>query len=194
MPGRAAPLSTPARGGCYSACPAVTPIQGYTKMARQIATALVLALLMCGCGGGPYDTTTRPMTDEERAADAAARERRAAARQDELERQPQQERPARQPARPPQNPAVASADTWNDGPWPLTIDGGVLTCTRVAGTEALYITDSNGRMWPLNGAGQAHHARWGAESSIDPVWRENPQIPGTRINIGPLIQRARARC
>ena len=72
---------------------------------------------------------------------------------------------------------------------------GILTCMPVAGVEAVYITTTeDGRMWPLNGAGRAHHGRWGAEPATEPIWRENPRIPGSRVNIGPLIDRARSLC
>ena len=77
-----------------------------------------------------------------------------------------------------------------DGPWPLTISGGVLTCVDVAGNPAVFIADDDA-VWPLNGVAQANHVRWGAEPSIDPVWKTNPEIPGTRINISALIAHAR---
>ena len=90
------------------------------------------------------------------------------------------------------NPGV-SAETW-DGQWPLTMDGGVLTCSRMAGVEVVYITDGEGRMWPLNGTASAHAARFGAEPEINPIWRDNPEIPGTKISVGPLITRALSLC
>lgn len=91
----------------------------------------------------------------------------------------------------PRNPAVVSADTWTDGPWPLTVTGGVLSC--VSG-EAVFLTTRDGRMWPLNGLAQQLGSRYGAEPAINPIWREDPDLPGLRINIGTLIARARRVC
>ena len=99
-------------------------------------------------------------------------------------------RPAAPPPPRPRNPAVVTADTWTDGTWPLTVDGGVLACVG----DAAFITTDDGRMWPLNGMARQVHANFGAEPATEPIWRENPRIPGTRVNIGPLIARARALC
>ena len=95
--------------------------------------------------------------------------------------------------------AAVSADTWTGGDWPLTIDAGVLTC--ISGIGAVFITDHNGAMWPLNGGARAHYARFGAEPATEPIWRVDQQLTEEtravvpfRINIGPLIQRGLALC
>ena len=98
------------------------------------------------------------------------------------------------PAPRPANPAVVSAGTWRDGQWPLMVSGGVLTCVQQAQGEAVFIVTDDGRMWPLNGTARQVHASFGAEPATEPIWRENPQIPGARINIRPLIDRARSLC
>ena len=95
-----------------------------------------------------------------------------------------------QPSRPRQHPNVVNADTWTDGRWPLTISGGLLSCVG----EAVFITDGDGRMWPLNGNAREAAGSFGAEPAIDPIWRPNPDIPGARVNIGPLIQHALTLC
>ena len=62
---------------------------------------------------------------------------------------------------------------------------------------AIFIADENGTIWPLNGTARSHGVQWGAQPSIDPIWRADradPQIPGARINIGPLTTRALAIC
>lgn len=92
------------------------------------------------------------------------------------------------------NPAVVAADTWADGTWPLTVDGGVLTCVSRPQGEAVFIALDDGTMWPLNGVARTIHAQFGAEPATEPIWRENPELPGTRINIGPLISRALGLC
>lgn len=58
----------------------------------------------------------------------------------------------------------------------------------------MFIATQDGRMWPLNGYARQQHANWGAEPATEPIWLENPRIPGTRISIGPLIDHARSLC
>jgi len=107
---------------------------------------------------------------------------------------------------PPSNPAVVTADTWTDGDWPLTIDGGVLTCTefRRGGyqRQAVFIADHDGEMWPLNGVAKSHHARFGAKPELTPIWRVDQKtmdaFPNSevtiRISVGPLIKRGLSLC
>ena len=102
------------------------------------------------------------------------------------------------PTRPSPHPGVVSVDTWTDGVWPLTINGGILTCT----TRAVFITDQDGEMWPLNGKARSHHARFGAKPGLEPIWRVNQSLmdamPNSevtlRININPLITRGLSLC
>lgn len=111
--------------------------------------------------------------------------------------------PAKTPS---SNPAVVNADTWTDGDWPLTIDGGLLTCTefRRGGQkqQAVFITDQDGEMWPLNGTAKSHHARFGAKQAAEPIWRVDQKLmdafPNSeatlRIDIGSLIKRGLSFC
>jgi len=69
--------------------------------------------------------------------------------------------------------------------WPFTVDRGRLECWR--GPAAVFVAD--GTVYQLNGvAKQMGHA------PIDPIWRDNPAIPGTKISLGPVIQRALKLC
>lgn len=119
----------------------------------------------------------------------------------------QQTEVASTPAKTPSsNPAVVNADTWADGDWPLTIDGGLLTCTefRRGGQkqQAVFLTDQDGEMWPLNGTAKSHHARFGAKAAVKPIWRVDQKLmdafPNSeatfQINIGPLIKRGLLLC
>ena len=114
---------------------------------------------------------------------------------EELEKQKAEEQQKIEVASPPANsasanPAVVSADAWTDGDWPLTIAGGVLTCT----TGAVFITDQDGEMWPLNGKARSYHARFGAKPELEPIWRVNRKLAPMRIDMGPLIKRGLALC
>ena len=72
--------------------------------------------------------------------------------------------------------------------WPLTVDSGTLTC------RANMVTfSSGGKTYALNGIARSH-ARRSGWSEIRPIWRDNPAIPGTKINIGPLISRGLELC
>jgi hypothetical protein len=65
-----------------------------------------------------------------------------------------------------------------DEPWPLTVDWGILHCRDQAVT---FVTA--GRTYAVNGTALT----WELGEEIYPIWAENPEIDGLRINIGPLI-------
>ncbi len=105
--------------------------------------------------------------------------------------------PPRKSTPTPRDPAVVTADNWTAEtaePWPLTVDEGVLSCFRVAGVEALFITTDDGRTWALNGVARSYAGKYGAESTLNPIWRKDPEFPGWRISISPLIAYALAAC
>lgn len=92
-----------------------------------------------------------------------------------------------------QHPAAVSRDSWS-GAWPLAIDGGLLTCTVILDNPALYITDGDGRMWPINGIASSNASRFGAEPDLAPIWLDNPEIPGTKVPLTELINHASTLC
>lgn len=69
--------------------------------------------------------------------------------------------------------------------WPFTVESGVVDC--VDGQAAIFKT--GGRSYQLNG-----FARSRGYAPIDPIWRENPEIPGTKVNIGTMINLALKQC
>ena len=95
--------------------------------------------------------------------------------------------------------------SWRDGPWPFTVSDGRLVCYEVGGQEAAFVaapesdqggylgTGTGWAVWPLNGVASMHHARFGAEPSLNPIWAPDP-LTGLRVNIGPMIVRARELC
>lgn len=82
-----------------------------------------------------------------------------------------------------------SAVTWTDGPWPFTVSEGTLTCTNLRGLEALTLT-SNGITYALNEAAKGA----GSYPAIDSIWRADPDVLGSRINIAEVIDHARTLC
>lgn len=73
--------------------------------------------------------------------------------------------------------------------WPFTVDSGRLSCR--APRQALFRAD--GRTYPLNGAASARAMDHGYPA-LDRIWRDNPDIPGTKISVGPMISRALELC
>ncbi|WP_417589220.1 DUF2511 domain-containing protein [Pararhodobacter oceanensis] len=77
-----------------------------------------------------------------------------------------------------------SAETFGDQ-WPLTVDSGRIDC--IAPNAAVFI--HNGTTYQLNGMAQSR-----GYALINPIWRDNPDIPGTKISISPLLRAALALC
>ena len=68
------------------------------------------------------------------------------------------------------------------------MDNGILKCEQNLVTFA-----SGGNIYALNGRarGQAEGRGW---KEIDLIWKDNPEMAGTKINIGPLIDLGLALC
>lgn len=80
-----------------------------------------------------------------------------------------------------------SRETMKDE-WPLTVSGGVLSCERGAVTFS-----ANGITYAVNGTAMTHGKYLGWRD-IREVWKDNPAIPGTKINIGPMIEKGLLLC
>jgi hypothetical protein len=80
-------------------------------------------------------------------------------------------------------------ETWTDGPWPFTVDSATLMCTKGAGGERVTVV-ANREMYALNGTAKSANL-W---PPFDPIWLDDPQVPGLKVNIGPMIERGRALC
>ena len=66
------------------------------------------------------------------------------------------------------------------GKWAFTVEKGY-----VCSIDQAAIFKAGGVEYQLNGA-----ATMKGYKSIDPIWRNNPDLPGTKINIGPFINLA----
>lgn len=64
------------------------------------------------------------------------------------------------------------------GDWPFTVSSGRLRCE--SGSAVVFATGGN--EYAVNGAASSQ-----GYPDIDPIWRDNPDIPGTKVNISPLI-------
>lgn len=80
-----------------------------------------------------------------------------------------------------------SRETMKDE-WPLTLSSGVLGCERGAVTFS-----ANGITYAINGTAMAQGRKLGWRD-IREVWKGNLAIPGTKINIGPMIEKGLLLC
>lgn len=73
--------------------------------------------------------------------------------------------------------------------WPLTVKSGRVNCIRTGGTGvAVAFTADNGKKYALNGTakGSENKEVFGFVD-VDPIWADNPDVPGTKKDIGVLI-------
>lgn len=68
--------------------------------------------------------------------------------------------------------------------WPFTVERGYVDCHDGAATFR-----SNGIEYQLNGTAMTRGYR-----PLESIWRENPDIPGTRIGLGDILERALKEC
>ena len=82
------------------------------------------------------------------------------------------------------NPNRLKASDYGDV-WPFTVESGVVECRK---GMAVTFT-ANGTTYALNGTAQSS-----GYPRIDPIWKNNPQIPGTKISVSYILQRGLDLC
>lgn len=70
--------------------------------------------------------------------------------------------------------------------WPLTVDSGTVYCLDGAVTFYTY-----GHEYTINGTARTLHPTW---PTIDEIWAPNPDVPGTSIDISPVLDAGLALC
>jgi hypothetical protein len=75
------------------------------------------------------------------------------------------------------------------GDWPLMVQEGALRCEGSGGSGAVVFRAPDGADYGVNGTalGQGF-------PEIDPIWKKDPDIPGARINISPVLNRGLELC
>lgn len=92
-------------------------------------------------------------------------------------------------ALPPTEAPISRADMGAE--WPLTVESGVIGCERGRAIKFL----ANRKTYSINGTAQAYSKTHGfGWLQVNSIWADNPDIPGTKINIGPLIARGQKLC
>ena len=90
---------------------------------------------------------------------------------------------------------IVSAATWTDGPWPLTIEKGELTCIGPADDPGVFVVTDQGEMFALNPAAIRMADQVGAIADLDPIWQwTDPDLPTGRVNVSPMILYALELC
>ena len=90
--------------------------------------------------------------------------------------------------------STVSAAAWTDGPWPFTIDRGELTCIGPEDDPGVFIVTHQDEIFALNPAAILMADQIGAMADLDPIWRDNPDIIGAKVNVSPIILYALALC
>lgn len=92
-------------------------------------------------------------------------------------------------AAPPTSAKVTSAEMASD--WPLTVDTGELACER--GTFIKFT--AGGKTYAVNGSAKDFSRSKGLGwRDVREIWRDNPEIPGTKIPISALIAKGQKLC
>ena len=78
--------------------------------------------------------------------------------------------------------------------WPLTVDEATLGCYGDSDLPAPYF-EVSGVRYPITGWAETILRQRGYEiRSIDRIWRNDPDIPGIKVNLGPWIDRGSDLC
>jgi hypothetical protein len=85
---------------------------------------------------------------------------------------------------------LISAEDFGDG-WPFTFEEAYVACH--AGNAVTVMDAESGRMYPVNGAAKGKASALGLDD-LEPVWLDNAQIPGTKVSVGPVIEKGLTLC
>lgn len=74
-------------------------------------------------------------------------------------------------------------------PWPFTVDTATLMCSEGAGGQRVTVS-ANREMYALNGTAKSQTDL----PHFDVIWRDDPNTPGVKVDIGPMLDRGLALC
>lgn len=75
--------------------------------------------------------------------------------------------------------------------WPFTQPEMHLACLQ--GSAVVVMDVNTGAMYPVNGIASGKAASMGMQP-LDQVWQDSTDIPGTKVSVGPVIERGLALC
>lgn len=85
------------------------------------------------------------------------------------------------------NPDLITRDDFEPGTWPLEPEYGALRCED---GSAVVFDAPDGQTYAVNGTAKS----WKKGREIRPIWLDNPDLEGLKIDIGPLIDEGLSRC
>lgn len=92
-------------------------------------------------------------------------------------------------ALPPTDATVSSTDM--AGQWPLTVGSGVVGCERGIAIKFM----AGGKTYALNGSAMGYSKKMGfGWHPVAAIWRDNPDIPGTKVPLSALIAKGQSLC
>lgn len=78
--------------------------------------------------------------------------------------------------------------------WPFTVSEGIIYCETIPNQRPniVILTFKVGsKEYALNGLAKGRTAKRGYRDIVE-IWKDDPEIPGTKISVGPLIARGQA--
>lgn len=84
---------------------------------------------------------------------------------------------------------LVERSTWSDGPWPFTVDTATLMCSSGASGQRVTVT-ANREMYALNGTAKSQTDL----PDFDAIWRDDPDTPGMKVDIDPMVARGLMLC
>jgi hypothetical protein len=88
----------------------------------------------------------------------------------------------------PQTARLSMSDV-PEGEWPLTVGEGEVRCESSDGVNAVIFRTREGKDYLVNDTAQSREL-----PGIDPIWKKNPDVPGTHVNIAPVLDRGLELC
>lgn len=85
---------------------------------------------------------------------------------------------------------VSKADV-PKGAWPLTVDKGTVNCEGTEGAGVVTFEAPDGTVYAVNGTAKTQQPDL---PEIEEIWRKDPDVPGARINLSPVIDKGLELC
>jgi hypothetical protein len=74
--------------------------------------------------------------------------------------------------------------------WPFTVPDGVLSCVS-DGKRTAVVFEAGGQRYAVNGTARGHDTAARLKlADLAAIWRDDPAIPGAKVNVGPILERA----
>lgn len=89
------------------------------------------------------------------------------------------------------DPGALAESDFPKGEWPLTVSEGVVRCEGSDGSGSVIFRAPDGTDYAVNGTAKTVKQDL---PEIEDIWKKDPDVPGTRINIGPVIDRGLELC